>query len=172
VERKILLLGMLRGSSMYGYQINDMLDAHLGTSIELTRPSAYRFLAQMAEQGWVNFTEEKEGNRPTRRVYAITPAGETAFQEMLRDSLSTYAPTASNNTISIAFIEALPPEEATALLEKRRNLIAEMRNSLSLDDMHPGGLGYLILHQIRHMNTELDWLDEVIQKYGETRDSQ
>lgn len=162
MERKLLLLGMLRSSSMYGYQINEMIDAHLGTSVNLTKPTAYRFLNQMAEEGWISFSEEQEGNRPTRRVYAITSEGESAFQDMLRNSLANFEPTASHSTIGIAFINALPPESALTLLQKRREIIVEMQSNLTLDEAHEGSFAYLILHQIRHLNTELEWLDEII----------
>ena len=37
MERKLLLLGLLRQHEMYGYQINDLIDAHLGSNITLTK---------------------------------------------------------------------------------------------------------------------------------------
>jgi DNA-binding PadR family transcriptional regulator len=167
MERKLLLLGMLRDNNLYGYQINESIEAHLGTSVDLTKPTAYRYLNQMAEAGWITFSEEQEGNRPTRRVYAITPEGESAFQTLLRESLAHFEPAASHSSISIAFIDALPPEEALTLLQKRRELITEMQTTLQLDEAHEGGFAYLIMHQIRHLNTELEWLDEIIEHVQE-----
>lgn len=164
MERKLLLLGMLRNNNtLYGYQINELIDAHLNTSVNLTKPTAYRYLNQMAEAGWITFTEEQEGNRPARRVYAVTPEGEAEFQRMLRESLAHFEPAASHSTISIAFVDALPPDEALILLRKRRNLIAEMQAEMQLDEQHVGGFAYLIMHQLRHLNTELEWLDEIIE---------
>ena len=162
MERKLLLLGLLRDHPMYGYQINEMIDVHLGTSIHLTKPTAYRFLNQMAENGWVTFREEQEGNRPTRRVYSITPAGEGEFKRMLRESLVDFKPAAFHSAISIAFMDALPPEEVLPLLNKRRTHIEANLDTMKADEAHQGGLNYVILHQIRHLNTELEWLDEVI----------
>jgi len=75
MERKLLLLGMLRDHEMHGYQINEMVDIHLGSSVQLTRPTAYRLLNQMADDGLILFKEEQEGKRPPRRVYSITPQG-------------------------------------------------------------------------------------------------
>ena len=62
MERKLLLLGLLRQNEMYGYQINEMIDAHVGDSIRLTKPTAYRILHSMAEGGLVTFNEENKGN--------------------------------------------------------------------------------------------------------------
>jgi DNA-binding PadR family transcriptional regulator len=162
MERKLLLLGMLRSNSMYGYQINELIDTHLGTSVLLTKPTAYRFLNQMAKKGWITFTEEQAGNRPTRRVYSITADGESAFQELLRESLANFEPAASHSTIAIAFMDALQPGDALALLQERREIIEETRDALAVDNEHHGGFGYLILHQVRHLSTELEWLDEII----------
>jgi DNA-binding PadR family transcriptional regulator len=167
MERKLLLLGMLRETSMYGYQINELIDTHLGTSVRLTKPTAYRFLNQMAEEGWITFTEKQEGNRPTRRVYSIAPDGESAFQGLLRESLVRFEPAASHSTIAIAFMDALPAEDTLALLHERRETIEETRDGLAVDTAHHGGFEYLILHQVRHLDTELEWLDEIIKHITE-----
>jgi DNA-binding PadR family transcriptional regulator len=161
MERKLLLLGMLRKHPMYGYQINEMIDTHLGTSVALTKPSAYRFLSQMAEQGWIEFDEEKEGNRPTRRVYSILPDGEGAFQAILRDRLADFSPNASHGTISIAFINEIPAKEALRLLKTRKTRIEETLNTLTLDEDHQGGFGHIIQHQILHLEAELVWLSGI-----------
>ena len=90
MERKLLLLGLLRSQEMHGYQINELIDAHLGTSIQLKKPTVYKLLATMVDDGWIRYYEEQEGNYPTRRVYQITPEGEEAFQRLLRQSLADY----------------------------------------------------------------------------------
>lgn len=164
MERKLLLLGMLRDNQLYGYQINEIIDAHMGSSIQITKPTAYRFLNQMAQDGWITFTEEQAGNRPTRRIYAITPDGETAFQEMLRECLASFAPANSHSAVSIAFMDSLPQEEALPLLQLRRKIIQEARDGLGIDEDHQGGFGMLITHQMRHLDTELAWLDEIIER--------
>ena len=52
----------------------------MSTSVHLTKPTAYRLLNQMVEDGGVMFYEELESNHPTRRVFSITPEGERAWQ--------------------------------------------------------------------------------------------
>ena len=111
MERKLLLLGLLNNSDMYGYQINELVDQHLGTSVQLTKPTAYRFLKQLAEKGYIVSSEEQKGNHPVRQVYSITPKGKEVFNTMLRESLANYDPTPSHSTIAIAFIDNVPPKE-------------------------------------------------------------
>ena len=162
MERKLLLLGLLRDHPMYGYRMNELIDAHLASSVQLTKPTAYRFLNQMAELGWINFSEEREGNRPTRRVYAITPEGETEFFRILRESLASFEPPPFHGTIGLAFMDSLPPVESVTLLGQRRAVIEKKLAALRVDASHHGSFSLVLDHQARHLQTELAWLDEVI----------
>ena len=63
MERKLLLLGMLRENEMYGYQLNEFLETHLGSAVQLKKPTAYNLLNKMAADGWISYREEQEGNR-------------------------------------------------------------------------------------------------------------
>ncbi len=163
MERKLLLLGLLRMQAMYGYQLNELIDTHLGISVHLKKPTAYRLLDEMAEAGWVHYREEKEGARPPRRVYALTPQGEAAFQQMLRESLADYKPAEFRSSISLVFLDAIPPEEVIALLHKRRSAIETLLETMpAFDGHHPGSLGLMMDHQRHHLAAELAWLDGII----------
>jgi PadR family transcriptional regulator PadR len=162
MERELLLLGLLRQTEMYGYQINEFIDAHFGSSINLTKPTAYRLLHSMAERGWVSFREEKVGKRPTRRIYAITQSGETQFQEMLISCFGQYKPAEYPNTVCLAFLDAIPVNIALSQLEMRRKSIEERLTRMKSDQNHLGGFQLTIDHQIRHLETDLEWLSEMI----------
>lgn len=163
MEHKLLLLGLLNDSDMYGYQINEIIDQHLGSSVQLTKPTAYRYLNQLADEGYITSSKEQEGNRPVRHVYSITSKGKEAFNKMLRESLANYEPTPSHSTIAIAFMDTVPPGETLPLLEKRRETISNLLKGLSVDASHSGSFSYMISHQIRHLETELEWLNEIIE---------
>lgn len=163
MERKLLLLGLLNMSDMYGYQINELIDQHLGTSVQLTKPTAYRYLNQFADEGLILASEEKDGNRPVRNVYSITAKGKEAFNQMLRECLANYEPTPSHNTIAIAFIDTVEPEETIPLLIERQNKIRKLLQMLSNDMDHSGSFNYMLSHQVRHLETELEWLNEIIE---------
>ncbi len=163
MERKLLLLGMLRVDEMYGYQLNEFIDAHLGSAINLKKPTAYNLLNKMANDGWISYREEQEGNRPPRRVYTITAEGETAFQKLLRDSLAGYHRAEFRSDISLAFLDQIPPDEASVLLQNRRAKIEELLEPLrGFQDEHQGNMALLLEHQRRYLTVELDWLDEIV----------
>ena len=165
MERQLLLLGMLRFEEMHGYQVDQVINAHLEPSFQLKKPTMYKLLNKMVDQGWITFREEQEGNYPVRRVYAITPAGEEAFQQLLRQSLGHYRQV-NFNDIALAFLDALPAGEALPLLHQRRESISQFLESaqahISNQDAHQDGYQLMLLHQVHHLSAELAWMDELI----------
>jgi len=162
MERELLLLGLLRSQNMHGYQLHEAIDSHLGVGVQLAKPTAYRLLSSMAEDGWVTSREEQEGNRPPRRVYAITPQGEIAFQRLLRENLANYQPSDFTCHIGLAFLDELSAEEALPLLQRRRAAMEELSDATRAHGEHPGSLQLILERQVHLLAAELDWLDTVI----------
>lgn len=162
MERELLLLGLLRSQDMHGYQLHEAIDSHLGMGVQLTKPTAYRLLSNLAEDGWVAFREEQEGNRPLRRVYAITPQGEVAFQQLLRENLANYRPSDFTCQIGLAFLDELSAEEALPLLHRRRDAMDELLESTRAHGEHPGSLQLMLERQLHLLAAELEWLESVI----------
>jgi len=171
MERELLLLGLLRSQDMHGYQLHETIDSHLGMGVQLTKPTAYRLLSNMAEDGWVTFREEQEGNRPPRRVYAITPQGEVAFQRLLRESLANYQPSEFTCHIGLAFLDQLSPEEALRLLHRRRAVMEELLESTQAHGEHPGSLQLMLERQVYLLAAELEWLGTVIARLQNAHDA-
>jgi DNA-binding PadR family transcriptional regulator len=172
MERELLLLGLLRSQDMHGYQLHEAIDGHLGMGVQLTKPTAYRLLSNMAEDGWVTFREEQEGNRPPRRVYAITPKGEVAFQRLLRENLANYQPSDFTCQIGLAFLDELSPEEALPLLHRRHVGMEELIESTRAHGEHPGSLQLMLERQVHLLVAELQWLESIIAPLQEGEDEQ
>jgi DNA-binding PadR family transcriptional regulator len=170
MERELLLLGLLRSQDMHGYQLHEAIDSHLGMGVQLTKPTAYRLLGNMAEEGWVTFREEQEGNRPPRRVYTITPQGESAFQRLLRENLANYQPLDFTCQIGLAFLDELSTTEALPLLHRRRAGIEQLLESTRAQGEHPGSLQLMLERQVHLLATELDWLESVIARLQKAQD--
>jgi len=167
MEKKLLLLGILRNQEMHGYQLNEMLGKGSGIPIKLSKPNAYRLLNKMEQDGWVVYREEREGNRPPRRVYAITNEGEREFQRMLRNSLAGYPVPEFPSSVALNYLELLPTPEVIALLQQRREDVAARFNDMAaipaeVREMHPG-----IEYLFRFYRFEIDWLDEIIAQYSD-----
>jgi DNA-binding PadR family transcriptional regulator len=164
MERELLLLGLLRQNEMHGYQLAELLAGPLETCTDLKRSTAYFLLDKMDKAGWVTFEEEQEGNRPTRRVYRLTEAGEQTFQRLLRENLSAYEPARFVSDTGLAFLDALSQDEALALLSERAERLQEQLSAARQVPEHPGKLQWLVEHRVKHLEQELAWLQEVIQR--------
>lgn len=162
MDKQLFLLGLLRHQNMYGYQLNEFIETTLATCVDIKKPTAYYALNKMLEEGWVMFVEEQEGNRPPRRVYSITPAGEAIFQRLVRKNLGMYHPTQFGGDLGLAFLDIVPREEARGLLGQRRAGLVAHLEELRAVPMHQGSLQLMIEHQTRHLQMELAWLDEVL----------
>ncbi len=162
MARRLLLLGMLRMQEMHGYQINEFIDAHLGTSVQLKKPTAYKLLGDMEDDGWITSREEKEGNYPPRRVYAITAAGESAFQALLRENIADYKPISYLGNIGIVYLDSLGIEEAVILLAERRQKVKDLVLELDNHDEYSGGFELMLSYHRHQLTAELEWLDTII----------
>ena len=162
MDRKLLLLGLLRMQEMHGYKLNDFLDVFLAVCVDVKKPTAYYLLNKMHQDGWIAVEEQQEGNRPVRRIYSITADGEFAFQELLRDNLGSYSPVQFDGDIGLAFMDALPNEELNCLLSQRRDVLEQKIAAVDAVPDHPGNFQLMIDHQARHLRAELKWLDDVI----------
>ena len=178
MEREMLLLGLLRSGEMHGYQLNEYIERTLSFCADVKKATAYFLLDKMEGRGWVTATEHREGNRPPRKVYHLTPGGEAEFQRLLRENLSSFASARSAGDIGLAFLGALESGEASELLRLRRAALAAELDGIRAAPQHGSGLRrvirlnygsgiqLLIDHQIHYLDSELRWLDETIASLG------
>lgn len=159
--RELLLLGLLRRQEMHGYQMNEFLAGEMAICTDIKKPTAYYLLNKLAEQGWIAEYTEQEGNRPPRRVYRITSEGERVFQALLRETLPVFTPTFFDGDLPLAFLDELPPAEARQLLDQRLISVQQANSMLKNIPAHTGSIQWLIEHQRKHLEVELDLLNQI-----------
>lgn len=164
MERELLILGILRGQKMHGYQLAEFIDHNLAACTDLKKATAYFLLDKMFAAGWVTYEEDQEGKRPPRRVYQITPEGEAAFQRLLRENLASYTQAYFVSEIGLGFLDTLQPEEALDLLKQRRTALAEQYAAFEAAPLHPGSFQWLLEHRTMHLKAELNWIDTILQR--------
>lgn len=173
MERDLLLLGLLRRHDMHGYQLHEFIEKYMQTCVDLKKPTAYYLLEKMAQAGYITQSEEREGNRPPRRVYTVTAVGETHFQQLLAQNLADYQPARFGGAVGLAFVDALEGGDAAALLSQRRTILRQHLAQAQSAPPHSGSLQLVLEHQIVHLQSELTWLDEVIARLeGEVKSEQ
>jgi DNA-binding PadR family transcriptional regulator len=167
MERQLLLLGLLRAQKMHGYQLNEFLERRWDFVTDLKPSTAYYLLDKLAGDGYVQVQTEQVGNRPPRRVYELTPAGEARFLELLRANLAGRTAPVYADEIGLSFMDALPRSEVQGFLAQKRQLLQVELDRLAGMEMtlRAGGSEqvYLALdHHLTLLRAELTWLENLL----------
>jgi DNA-binding PadR family transcriptional regulator len=171
MDRRLLILGIIRAGDIHVYELNKFLEAHAEGIISLKKSTIYSLLERMEKQGLIRHYEDQVGNRPTRRVYSLTEAGETEFQRLLRARAGTFVLPELHGVISLEYLSLLPLDEAMALLKQRREqavvaaqqYVADHTPEQAEGDAAPNPLAGIGLEYLRRFyNAEVQFLDEVL----------
>ena len=165
-ERALLLLGLLMAQSQHGYQINEFIERNLSRVTDMKKSTAYATLDRLCEAGFVDVHSEQEGNRPPRKVYAITTTGQVRFLELLRLNLSQTDRMNFASDIGMMFLDHLPHQESLELLRERLGLLKAQVDVLQMAPQHGFGFGvdFAVEHHLVHLKADYEWLSSVIHR--------
>jgi DNA-binding PadR family transcriptional regulator len=106
---------------MHPYEMQRVMhQRHTDELLALKRGSLYHAINQLQREQLIEPVEtSREGRRPERTVYQITPDGDDELVLWLRELLSAPTREPSQFTAALAFIRNLPPAEALEQLELR-----------------------------------------------------
>lgn len=117
----LAVLGCLAERPMHPYEISTTLrERGKEASIKLNYGSLYSVVETLQKHQLIEARETtREGRRPERTVYAITPAGTEEFEDWLAELLSTPVKEYSSLEAGLSLAAALPPDEVARLLDHR-----------------------------------------------------
>jgi DNA-binding PadR family transcriptional regulator len=118
---ELSVLALLREAPMHPYQMQRLLRLrHKDEILVLRRGSLYHAIARLLRTGLIAVEKtEREGKRPERTTYRITPAGLSAFLEELRKIVATPRRESSEFMAAMSFLVHLNPKEACSYLKER-----------------------------------------------------
>jgi DNA-binding PadR family transcriptional regulator len=164
---ELAILGLLKESSMHGYQLKKRLSETLGSFWQVSYGSLYPALKRMQRQGAVEMTFPKEDVGRRKNVYRITPEGEAMFSDLLERA--GHEATEDNGfSVRLAFFQYLKPETRIRLLERRRTFLegrgSDLKRSLqTYKERIDGYTLSLMNHQLAATEADIRWLDDLIQ---------
>jgi DNA-binding PadR family transcriptional regulator len=132
----------------------------------MKKATAYALLTRMESAGLVEAEDEREGNRPTRRVYSITPRGTTLMEEMMTAVLQQPVEGLPPGDIAVMYIHFLDPEKAIAALEQRVATMDAQIGELAAAPKHPNviGVDLAIERRLALLRTDRDWFVRLIER--------
>jgi DNA-binding PadR family transcriptional regulator len=165
----VLVLGLLREGDMHPYEMARLLRARRDDRIvSITNGTLYHTVARLHAQGLLDEVGvDRDGNRPERTTYTLTPSGYAAVGDWVRRELGC---TGRPTTFRVALAEAhnLDRAEAVELLTARRDLL---RQDLAAHDEGLAGAAsrdvpeqYLLeLNRQRVLlQADIGWLDALL----------
>jgi DNA-binding PadR family transcriptional regulator len=128
----LAVLVLLFERPMHPYEMAATLKMrHKEESIKLRYGSLYTVIEALEQQGLIRARETvKEGRRPERTIYELTPAGADRMRAWLRELLGTPAKEYPQFEAALSLLAAVPPDEAVALLEARTVRLGETGEEL------------------------------------------
>ena len=162
MDRELLLLGILRREAMHGYRLVEIVETELRACTDLKKPTAYFLLGKLARSGLVTRTRTREGKRPPKWVYRLTPKGEETFQALLRENLAAFAPPKYPGSVGLAFLHAIVPEEAHRLLSQRLTSIESRAAAINLQVAAQGPSALVASHERHQLLAEATWLKQLL----------
>lgn len=123
----VAVLGLLEERPRHPYDIAFTMQARrMNEHIKLSMGTLYHVVEQLQRLGWLEPTETaREGRRPERTIYAVTPEGRRQLHQRLRELIAEPAREYSSFEAGLSFIHQLPREEAVALLRRRAAALGE-----------------------------------------------
>lgn len=163
-----IILGMLAIGPMTGSDLKRHFDSTVAHLWSADKAQIYRTLAALVEQGFASVTVVPGTNAPDRQEHHLTAAGRAALVGWLRSNLDRQ-PEREAFLARVFLADALDDVEVVALIERRRAAARErlavyesIRAATPVPETRGERLRLATLdHGIRHVQTELDWLDDV-----------
>lgn len=133
---EVAVLALLREAPMHPYQMQRLLrDRHKDEILALKRGSLYHAIGRLARAELIEAAStDRDGRRPERTTYRITPAGRKEFGRVLRRIIAVPRREPSDFMAAMSFLVHLTPSEAATQLQERRrhleNEVAGIRSRL------------------------------------------
>ncbi|MBS1905085.1 MAG: PadR family transcriptional regulator [Actinobacteria bacterium] len=164
-----MVLALLREGDMHTYEMARLLRARRDDRIvPISNGTLYHTVARLHGQGLLEEVGvDRDGNRPERTTYAVTPAGAEAVREWVRRELGG---SRRQTSFRVALAEAhnLDRAEAVDLLTQRLTLLRQELETVggALDGAATREVPeQYLLEPIRHrlmLEAEIDWLGTLI----------
>ena len=167
----LAVLVLLFERPMHPYEIAATLRIrNKGGSIKLRYGSLYTVIDGLQEEGLIEVKETvREGRRPERTIYTLTPAGLKRMREWMHELLGTPVKEYPQFEAALSLLPAVPPDEAVALLEARVGRLSvmceELRAAIEVAVKHVQAL-FLVENEYRLslLEAERQFIEGLIQR--------
>lgn len=150
----LAVLALVFERPMHPYEMAATLKhRHKHESIKLRYGTLYTVIELLTSRGLIRPKEtSRDGKRPERTVYALTPAGRDLLQSWMRDLVAQPAKEFLQFEAALSLLPVLPPDEAVELLRERAQRLSE---NLKQMQTLVGQLSGMTLGELAEPNQEI-----------------
>ena len=170
-EREAAVLGLLCENPLYGYTIEKIIEERgMRHWTDIGFSSIYYVLKRLERRNLIASSCKQQEDKPSRKVYTITPGGERLMKEKVRSLLSTNPRIASPFDLGIVHLPLLSGEETIACLKER---VMALDNAIELIKAHharhvknkkPYYVRAISDRVLAHLSTEKNWVEKFIEE--------
>jgi len=162
-EQELLFLGLLNEGPKHGYQLKKMVQEVSSTFAGLKTDSIYYPLRKMLDRGLVTQTLTRQGKRPARYTYKITPKGKEEFKKLLLDNMLKIERPYFSIDLSLYFLNYIPQGLRKRYLNIRLKLLNRLKRGLKklkdgLIPESPPNLITIIEHNQQLLDAEIKFI--------------
>ncbi len=172
------LLAALSRESLTGYDLARHFSSTAGYFWQATHQQIYRELKKLAAANLVQITVKPQKKRPDRKVYTLTPEGESALCSWLSESVE---PAIVRDPLLVKLYAAgfTTPDTLIKELQRHRKLHQEKLNTYQNiektyfhqqpEQLSQLGIMLTLRSGLAYEKSWLEWCDEALQLLGSVR---
>ncbi len=167
IGQELILLGLLKESPKHGYEIKKEIKEILSLFAGIDLKSIYYPLRILEKNGFVVKRITKQGRRPERFVYKLTPKGESRFKTLLTESFLNFNRPQFSLDLSLYFLDYMKPAVAKRRLHARIFILNKLSRDLnqmlkSLNSRGFSSLGRILKHNLQMLEAEAAFLASLV----------
>jgi len=162
-----VVLGLVSIRPGAGHELAGFSERSIGNFFPIARSQVYSELERLCRLGLLSVTEVPQQNRPTKRVYEVTEAGDVELREWL-DKAPVQAERVRNLfLVRVFFADRVSRERLDALLDEYEATTRARRDALAATVEKLAGRPQSTFPQatamygLRHAQATLDWVADV-----------
>ena len=170
------ILSLIAEKARHGYEIESLIEERgMREWTEIGFSSIYYILKKLEKKKLIKGKMVRQaGPGRSRVVYHISAAGRKAFRSSTLEALSTLKRAKTPFQLGLANLPAISKEEALAALRQQRAGLSEHREYIQARWESQQPLPFFVDAMfdltLTIITTELDWLDQFIDKLEQTHD--
>jgi len=169
---ELAILGLVAEGACYGYQIEQAIEQRgMRKWSEIGFSSIYYILKKLEEDGWLCSEKSDEGDRPARKIYHLTAAGQTAYREAVWQRLSHPRPNTSDFDLALSNLVILSPDERRSALQTYLEDLTRQIQHLDTrqdNEAMPVHVKLLFQHSLNLMKAEQAWLTATLRTLSQS----